>query len=557
MKSLGRLGRPGRSSGGAALLLSCLLGASAALSFGCDPDKPAKPPAGESAAAKPTIRFYAVAGAAGAVEPCGCVKDMLGGVDHAAAWIDSQKKVAPHSMVLGAGPMFFENPKIDETHEEQSIYKAQALAESLSDLGLVAWAPGANDWALGQERFSSLARATGAHPLAANLGKDAGPITGTHIEKVGGVSVGLVGVSVPEFSSGKVEFEVGAAESSLEKSITELEKKGAEILVALIAAPRGQALRLVEKNPALHLAILGKPYDQGEANDEPFAPEVIGSTLVAQAPNHLQGVSVIDLFVRGEDHTFADGTGLDTLSKRRSLEGRISDLEKRLVEWKKPGSDVRKKDVADREKELARLKKERKELTDPKPPKEGSFFLYELTEVRESHGEDPRVASRLVAYYRKVNEHNRKVFAGKMPPEVGEGEASYVGIDVCSNCHLEERAFWDKTGHAGAYETLSSQHKEFNLDCVSCHVTGYEKPGGSTVTHVEKFTDVQCEVCHGPGSKHVENPADLELIKIAPPRSLCASSCHHPPHVGSDWSVDEAWPHIIGEGHKREKKKTE
>src|SRR5690606_20493039 len=170
-----------------------------------------------------------------------------------------------------------------------------------------------------------------------------------------------------------------------------------------------------------------------------------------------------DLFVRDGDHSFVDGTGLDTLAKRRSLDGRISDLEKRLVEWKKPSSGVAKKDIDNREKELAALKKERKALTDPKPPKKGSFFLYELTEVRESFGEDPRVASRLVAYYRKVNEHNKEVFSGKMPPPVGEGQPSYVGIETCSSCHLEERAFWDKTGHAGAYETLSSQHKEFNL----------------------------------------------------------------------------------------------
>lgn len=557
MNLLGRLGRRGSPSAGALLLLGCLLSASAGFLSGCDPDKPAKPPSGETVPEKPTIRFYAVAGAAGAIEPCGCVKNMLGGIDHAAAWVASQKNLAPRSMVLGAGPMFFENPKLEEGHVEQSVYKAEALAKSLKDLGLVAWAPGANDWALGKERFSSLVRATGARPLAANLNKEAGPVTATHIEKLGGVTVGLVGVSVPEFSSGKVDFPVGAADEGLKKSLAELKKKGAEILVALIAAPRGQALRLVENNPALQLAILGKPYDQGEANDEPFAPEVVGQTLVTQAPNHLQAISVIDLFVRDGNHTFVDGTGLDTLARRRSLDGRISDLEKRLVGWKKPDSGVAKKDVENREKELAALKQERKALTDPEPPKKGSFFLYDLTEVRESYGEDPRVASRLVAYYQKVNEHNKKVFSGKMPPPVGEGQPSYVGIEICSSCHLEERAFWDKTGHAGAYETLSSQHKEFNLDCVSCHVTGYEKPGGSTVTHVEKFTDVQCEVCHGPGSQHVENPADLTLIKGAPARNFCASSCHHPPHVGDDWSVDEAWPHIVGEGHQREKKNAE
>jgi len=125
-----------------------------------------------------------------------------------------------------------------------------------------------------------------------------------------------------------------------------------------------------------------------------------------------------------------------------------------------------------------------------------------------------------------------------------------VGVDACSGCHASEREFWDKTPHHSAYATLARQNKEFNLECVSCHVTGYEAPGGSTVAHVDRLTDVQCEVCHGPGSRHAEKPKQAGLISI-PERSLCAAKCHHPPHVHADWSVDFAWPVIVGKGHER------
>jgi hypothetical protein len=539
---------------GFVLAASCLLALGGALLSGCDKDKPAQPPQEEEARAKPTLRIYAVSGAAGAIEPCGCVKDMLGGIDHAAAWIASQKKQAPESLVVGAGPMFFADPEVKEAEREQALFKAEAMAASLKDLGLAAWAPGANDWALGVEKFSGLAKETGAQALAGNLAKDAGSVTATHLVEAGGMKVGLIGVSIPEYAGGKVEFEIADAKKSLSQGTAALKKQGAQIMVALVAAQRGKALRLIEESAGLQLAVIGKAYDQGEANDPPFSPEVVGETLVAQAPNHLQGVSVVDLFVRGGDHSFADGSGLESLGRRSSFEGRISTLEKRLAEWKKKGSGAKASDIADREKELAGLKKELAALPTPKAPVSGSYFLYDLNEVRESAGEDGRVASRLVAYYRRVNEHNKKAFADKTPRPAEEGQSSYVGIDVCSNCHLEERAVWDKTAHAGAYETLSTDHKEFNLDCVSCHVTGYEKPGGSTVTHVEKLTDVQCEVCHGPGSRHVENPGDKELIRAIPSRTLCASACHHPPHVGPEWSVDEAWPKILGKGHQFPKK---
>jgi len=35
----------------------------------------------------PTVRLYFVSDLAGALEPCGCTKDQLGGLDHAAAWM--------------------------------------------------------------------------------------------------------------------------------------------------------------------------------------------------------------------------------------------------------------------------------------------------------------------------------------------------------------------------------------------------------------------------------------------------------------------------------------
>ena len=53
----------------------------------------------------------------------------------------------------------------------------------------------------------------------------------------------------------------------------------------------------------------------------------------------------------------------------------------------------------------------------------------------------------------------------------------------CQGCHQQAYTWWRGTPHGRAYETLTSRHKEFHLECVGCHVTGYELPGGSTVTH--------------------------------------------------------------------------
>ena len=90
-------------------------------------------------------------------------------------------------------------------------------------------------------------------------------------------------------------------------------------------------------------------------------------------------------------------------------------------------------------------------------------------------------------------------------------------------------------------------HKEFNLSCVGCHVTGYNQPGGSTVTHVALLKDVGCENCHGPGSLHIAAPEKPGLVAIDTPEAVCVS-CHN--HEHSDRFVYEAFkPLLKAPGH--------
>lgn len=503
------------------------------------------------AGATPTLRLYVVSTAAGALEPCGCTKDQLGGVNHAAAFVLGQGKEAPHALVVGAGPMLFLNPKIEDAHATQDLWKAEALAASLAELGLVAWAPGANDWAEGAtelERLSHLAR---ADLLAGNLSGATGGAKATRLVDVNGHHVGIAGVSEPRGPLGTpAGVEVADLRGALERALADLKKQGADVLVALVAAERGRAMRLAEQVPGFHAMVVGKPFDQGEGNDPTIPPALVGDTLVVQGPNHIQGIAVVDLFVRGP-LTFKDGTGIAQLEKRESLETRIAELERRLREWQARG--VANPDVEARRADVARLRGELLALPSASPPADGSFFRYRSQEIREQLGSRADVAARMDDYYRRVNDHNREAFKDRLPPPVRAGEAKYIGAEACGNCHDEAYKFWKNTPHASAYASLSKQHKEFNLDCVSCHVTGYEKPGGTTVTHVEGLENVQCETCHGPGSRHEDHPDDTSALVLSPPKTLCAPACHHPPHVHEGWSVDEAWKVIVGKGHGQKK----
>jgi 2',3'-cyclic-nucleotide 2'-phosphodiesterase (5'-nucleotidase family) len=503
---------------------------------------------GTAPAGPATLRIYAVSNLAGALEPCGCTKDQLGGIDHLAALIAREKGRAGASLLVAAGPTMFLDPKLEGARATQDEWKAEAIGESLGEMGLAAWTPGYNDWAGGEPLLASLAGKAKGPLVAANLEGAVDGAVKTAVRDVGGVKVGIVGVSVPA-RDGAPPAGVKADDASraMKSAVEELRAKGARIFVGLAALPRGEALRVAEAVPDLTVLVTGKPVDAGEANDAAPPPTMIGGTLVVGTSNHLQTVAVVDLFVRGGDYKFKDGSGIANQDQLRSLTRRIEELEHRIAAWEKDGT-VRGPDLEARKADLTKLKEERTRLANPVPPAEGSFFRYELVEIREKLGSDPKVQERMLAFYKRVNEHNKSALAGRKPPELAKGQSGYVGVEVCSSCHEQERKVWDRTAHAHAYETLSKQFKEYNLECVSCHVTGYEKPGGATVTVNASLRDVQCEQCHGPGQAHAKKPDERGLIAASPKLDSCVSSCHHPPHV-EGFDPEKAKEKILGPGH--------
>ncbi|MFO0672691.1 MAG: multiheme c-type cytochrome [Polyangiaceae bacterium] len=528
-------------------LLACQ-GCRGAGGLGPGTDGAAAPSSATAAAETPTLRLVVVSDLAGAIEPCGCVKDQLGGLDHLAAFLSVEKKRVPATAVVAAGPLFFLDPSLAPDKKEQDVRKATTLASSLAYTGLVAFAPGRNDWAGGPEVLEKLRVASGASLVGGNLDGVPAEWRGPALKEIGGVKVGFAGASA--LSSSELGAPAGVSPSevvpAVRAQVDALKKQGAEILIAIAATGRGEAKRLADGIPELTAVIVGSPSARGEGNTEAPPPERIGEVIIAEAGNHLTSAVLLDFYVRGRSFKFADGSGLEEGRKRSTLLRRSSELRGRIAQWESDGK-IQKADLDARRAELAKIEAEAAALDTRPPPATGSYFRYSVLEVRTSLGSDKGVQDRLSAYYKEVNEANRIAFAGKLPPPVPAGQPKYVGIETCDACHVEPREVWDKTRHAKAYATLVTDHKEFNLDCVSCHVTGYDKPGGSTVTHVKDLENVQCEVCHGPGSLHSKNPNKVAM-PIAKPEPEQCLACHHPPHV-HEFDAKARMADILGPGH--------
>lgn len=513
---------------------------------GCRPSQTGKP---DPVDAPPTVRIYVMSDLAGALEPCGCVKDQLGGLNHAAAWIANERAKAPNALAVEAGPLLFMDPVLKSERAAQEKAKAETLARSLVSVGLTAFAPGRNDWAAGQVELGRLAGIAKASPLGANLAAPgAVPWTSSVTRDVGGVKLGFVGVSAPDRAeAGVVEsVTVASATDAVRAETAKLKGQGAQLVIALAAVGRGEAKRIADLVPDLFAIVVGAPGGTGEANTETPPPERVGNVLVLETGNHLQTLGVLDLYVRDGSFELADATGLELAEKRAALARQADELRAKIADWDS-NPNIDKKDVAAQRAKLDKIEADRAALDARPAPAKGSFFRYRSVEVRDALGKDEAVTRALDDYYKQVNEQNRAAFASKLPAPAPPGGNAYVGVEACtSTCHVAPRAVWNKTRHAKAYETLAVQNKQFNLDCASCHVTGYDEPGGSTLAHVEKLESVQCEVCHGPGSQHAKDPK--KPIPIPSPGNDRCLGCHHPPHV-LEFDPAKKRDEILGPGH--------
>ena len=135
-------------------------------------------------------------------------------------------------------------------------------------------------------------------------------------------------------------------------------------------------------------------------------------------------------------------------------------------------------------------------------------------------------------------------------------EATYVGTEKCMNCHSspkkgDQYGKWKESLHSKAYTVLASEEakkmaKEKNIpdaqksaDCMKCHVTAYEAPASAKGKKFDMTLGVQCETCHGPGSKHVEarlkadEPEEDKIVEIpkdeiiGTPTSETCRKCHN------------------------------
>lgn len=140
----------------------------------------------------------------------------------------------------------------------------------------------------------------------------------------------------------------------------------------------------------------------------------------------------------------------------------------------------------------------------------------------------------------KIVFQDRELFED--PPTAAASFLGYSDFDtklvVCGNCHVEKQGDWEETAHASAWAGLQSSDYA-QAFCEGCHTVNalgnsVTEDAGYTTTGDQRYQDVQCESCHGPGLNHVNNPKDetvpLAAMSVGVDNTTGCGECHQDTH---------------------------
>ena len=479
----------------------------------------------------------------GILEPCGCTSDPLGDFARVTALVRASAGHNKAAILVDAGNLTYPLT----TSESASLAKKQPaadlqarfIAREIAKLPFGGSALGETDLALGM---------AGVEPkrLAANL-TSAPVIEPSRMVEVGSIKIGILGVVDPDLARG-VGLVATEPVPATQLEVKRLRAAGAEVVILL--APVGRQLaRNLARMVGADIVVVGKNVGDGMAK-----AERVGDAFLVAPAAELQRVGRLEIVLRGKERrspldSLVDAGGAAQAKARLAeLDHDIARIEADLARWRKDTSTdpafveakIRQRDE---------LKAERARLGDGKwrPPATGSYLTNTLVPIQRTLPRDRALSASMRRLDRAIGEANLRV--AEPPPPAGPERAYYVGGEKCVSCHKAAARFWQTTVHAHAWKTLVDVGKEAHDDCVSCHVTGYGEVGGSSLVYTHGLENIQCEVCHGPGSIHIDNRGKETPFagRTKTSESVCLH-CHNEKHSDT-FNYTAYLRDILGPGH--------
>jgi len=475
----------------------------------------------------------------GTLEPCGCTSDPLGDFARVSALVRSAAGRGQGALIVDAGSFAYPMGEIPSKKVPAAELRAAFLAREMARLPWGGGAIGETDLARG---IASVA----PKRLAVNLAP-APFIEPSRIATVASIKIGVLGIIDPEVAKGE-GLSAQDPSTAARQEVERLRALGAEVVVLLAPVERPLA-RTLARTTGADFVVVGKHVGQGMAKAEP-----VGAAYLVSPAEELQRVGRLEIVLRGKTPRLSSeplvdaGGAAQTKERRAELDRILERLDDDIARWQKEaGSDAEFVTTKLRTRDELRAERQRIGEGAWKAPATGSYFTHELIPIRRALPRDGALSATMHKLDRAIGAANLRM--AEPPASAESGRAYYVGEKNCVSCHKSAARQCKATVHAQAWKTLVDVGKEAHDECVSCHVTGYGEVGGSSLGYTKGFENIQCEVCHGPGSIHVEKKGKESPFAgiLKTPESVCVR-CHNEKH--SDTFQYKAYLRdVIGEGH--------
>ncbi|MFO0823422.1 MAG: multiheme c-type cytochrome [Gemmataceae bacterium] len=425
----------------------------------------------------------------GFLQPCGCSRPQMGGLERRAVFLNSLKAKGWPVVGFDLGDLYPQKTAIDE----QAKLKYKLTMNALRDMGYVAVGLGKSDLAPGIDNLLveySLQKEQPPFVLAGNIqgliggkpqsreerfpkpdAKSTRPLVGlAEVAVVGGVPVSVTGIVGKSLAAEvkKQDTSIAFADNGavLKDAVTALAShpQKPQVNVLLYQGTSEEAGLLASAWPQFQIIVC-----QADDPEPPQFPVTAngGKTLIVQVGHKGRYVGVVGVFKKA-------GGGFD--------------LKYQLVP-----------------------------LTE-----------YYITSGTEEEARKANfVLPLLEAYSETVRDRKflTRMPRGPHPAQIQEPKLnlSYVGSERCQNCHPAQFVKWKDMPHSHALDALEKIAKRpslrnFDGECVQCHVIGlHYKTGYEDQKKTPELAHVGCESCHGPGSGHMTNEKNASLIALQMP----------------------------------------
>jgi len=202
----------------------------------------------------------------GRLEPCGCAKELLGGLPRRMTYVERLRATGAPVVLVSAGDL-------TEDTDRQAEIKSEVALDLLGAMSYAAVGTGAGECALGAARFADAATARGVPPVSANV---AAPRLGTVETLTVDTSGGAVSVSVTSLVDPDVAGSVPDAPTPLLEALPAAvralnEAGGYRVLVLRASLERARSMdKPIREAGGVDLVVAGDGEDLGAFDAEPL-----------------------------------------------------------------------------------------------------------------------------------------------------------------------------------------------------------------------------------------------------------------------------------------------